>query len=206
MSPDGRFGITVPSSAFTADAWTKTNDIVEMKSMRVLGSINLETAFARMNHADLLPVWWSSDDASFLWQVDGKWGVDQQMLVRLKGSEIQWELDIVKVLQRDILTRTEAADSEKFLAAKKCNWDDGSEFPEKFSFDSDAENANKSPLTFPVHFHVYLTSNPKGADDVPAVDSSMEATLSEDGQITISGFRMGRDRLAPWHSIQAETR
>jgi hypothetical protein len=206
LSSDKLYGVTVPPSENAANAWTKTNDLVEMKSKRVLGCINTDTAYASMNHSELLPAWWSADDTSLLWQVNGKWGIDEQMLVRLKGGEIEWELDIVKVLQRDILTRTETANPKGFLAAKKRNWDDGSAFPEKFSFDSEADNANKGPLTFPVHFRIYLTANPKGADDVPEVDSSMEATLDQNGEIKITGFRLGKNRSAPWYSIQTESR
>jgi hypothetical protein len=202
LSPDKRYGITVPPTFTAKDAFNQFNALVDMKSKRVLGYINADTAFARMNHSELLPAWWSADDDAVLWQVEGKWGKDMQMLVRLKDGEIDWELDVLTVLRRAILTRTEANDPKKFLAAKKSNWSGGSAYPEKFVTDSEAEHANRGPLTFPVRFHVYLTSNCKNIDP-EGVDSSMEATLNREGEIIITGFHMGRTRSAPWYEVQA---
>ncbi len=202
LSPDKRYGVTVPPSFTDADAYSEANNIVDVKSKHVLGYINAPTAYARMNHSDLLPAWWSTNDGYLLWQVYGKWGMDTQMLVCLKSGEIQWELDVIKVLQREILTRTEATDTKKFLAAKKKNWGSGSAYPETFVIDSQAKGANKGPLTFPVQFDVFLTSDCKGVGREPALDSSMEATLGEDGEIKITGFRMGRNRAAPWYEVQ----
>jgi hypothetical protein len=199
LSPDKRYGITVPHPFSNAGDIFKDNELVEVKSKHVLGSINAETVYTNMNHNELLPAWWSDDDAYLLWQVDGKWGMYTQILVHVKDDEIQWEIDVLTPLQRAILTRTEAADPKKFLAAKKANWGDGSAYPEKFTVDAEADNANDGPLRFPVKFHVYLTSNPKGFDDVPEVDSFMEATLSKDGEITITGFYMGKNRSSPWN-------
>jgi hypothetical protein len=206
LSPDRRYGVTVPASFTDPDALSEENDIIDMKTKRVLGAINTDdTAFSRMNHSDLLPAWWSTDNTYVLWQVEGKWGMETQMLIHLQGGEIQWELDVIKVLQRQILTRTEAADPKKFLAAKKSNWGSGSAYPEKFVFDSQPDEMNKGSLTFPIHFRVYLTSNCKGSDDVPNIDSEMEATLNRDGDITVTRFRMGRSRSSPWYSLQTES-
>ncbi len=203
LSPDKRYGITVPASFTMENSWAADNQLIEMKTGQVLGSINSdEPAFARMNHSELLPAWWSADDTSLLWQVAGKWGMETQMLVRLKDSQIQWQLDVIKVLQREILTRTEQADPDRFLAAKKENSGSGSAYPEKFVFDSQPEGWNKGPLKFPVRFHVYLTSNCKGAENVPEVDSSMEATLNEDGRIKVTEFKMGRTKSSPWYKLQ----
>jgi len=202
LSPDKHYGVTVPPSFTDADAYSAVNNIVDVKSKHVLGYINAPTAYARMNHSELLPAWWSANDAYLLWQVYGKWGMDTQMLVCLKSGEIQWELDVIKVLQRAILTRTEATNPKKFLSAKKKNWGDGSAYPENFVIDSQAKGANKGPLTFPVRFDVFLTSDCKGVGREPALDSSMEATLEEDGEIKITGFRMGRNRAAPWYEVQ----
>jgi len=203
LSPDKRYGITVPPSENASNAWTFGNNLVEMKSKRLVGEINATTAYAFMNHSERLPAWWSADDAYVLWQVDGKWGMDTQMLVRLKDGGIQWELDVLKVLQRAILTRTEAVDPQKFLAAKKENWGWGSAYPEKFTIDSRAHDTNKGPLTFPVRFDVYLTSSPKGVGNVPEVDSFMEATLSKEGEIAVTDFHSGKSPSSPWNQIQA---
>jgi hypothetical protein len=204
LSPDKRFGVTVPFSDVAGVF--EENNLVEMKSKRVLGPINISTAYGRVNNSEILPAWWSSDDSYVLWQVNGKWGMDTQMLVCLKDGEIQWELDVIKVLQRAILTRTEALDPKNFLAAKKANWGDGSAYPEDFTFDSKARETNKRPLTFPVRFDVYLTSNPKGSEGVPEIDSYMEATLSRDGEINVTGFHSGKSTSSPWNEIQAAGR
>jgi hypothetical protein len=204
ISPNKLYGVTVPSgSSADPGAIAKENDIVELSDKKILGCINAETAFAHMNNLEILPAWWSSDDSCFLWQVSGPWGMYTQMLICLKGDKITWQLDVLKVLQRTILTRTEAVDSKKFLAAKKANWGNGSAYPETFTIDSRAENANKGPLVFPVRFHVYLTSNPKGADGIPNLDSSMEAIMSQDGVIKITKFHYGKSQMAPWNEVQA---
>ena len=203
VSPNGRYGITVPPSFTEENSYTEYNEIIEMKTKRVLGAINNETAFARMNHSDLLPTRWSADSSYALWLVDGKWGMDTLMLIRLKDGEIDWQLDVIKPLQREILTRTEALDPKKFLAAKKANWGDGSAYPEKFTIDARPEGTARENLKFPLRFHVYLTSNPKGAPGVPEIDSSMEATLAADGSIKITGFHAGKSKTSPWNEVQA---
>jgi len=156
-----------------------------------------------MNNSELLPAWWSPDDTYLLWQVNGKWGMRTQMLVCLDGGEIKWELDVLAVLQRAILSRTEAINPRKFLAAKKANWGDGSAYPEKFTVDSKAHGANDKPLIFPVRLSVYLTSNPKGADSVPQIDSYMDATLNQDGSMIFSNFHSGKSPSSPWNEVQA---
>jgi hypothetical protein len=204
ISPNKRYGVTIPQgSAADQGSIAKQNDLIELSDNRVLGRINADTAFAHMNNLEILPGWWSSDDSYLLWQVKGPWGMYTQMLICLKGDKITWELDVLRALQRAILTKTEAIDPEKFLAAMKANWGNGSAYPETFTVDSHAENANQGPLIFPVRFHVYLTSNPKGADGVPEVDSSMEATLSQDGAIAITEFHDGKSQMAPWNEVQA---
>jgi hypothetical protein len=206
VSPDKKYGVTVPPSVNVPDFFTKTNEIIELKSHRNVGWINAETAFARMNKHELLPAWWSADDTYLLWQVEGKWGMHQQELVCLTGGEIQWELDVLAVLERQILNRTEAAIPEKFLAASKANWGDGSDYPEKFTIDSWCDKSNKGPLKFPVLFHVFLTSNPKGAEGVPEVDSFMDAVLKDTGEITVTRFQLGRTKDAAWYQTQEDDR
>ncbi len=173
-----------------------------MGTKRVLGEINAWTAYAHENHVDILPVWWSRDSAYALWQVEGKWGKQSQVLIALQSGEIAWELDVLTALQRAILTRTEAVDPKKFLEAKKRNWGDGSGYPEKFTVEAVADHSNEGSLTFPVCLRVYLTSNPKSIPSIPQVDSSMEATLNKDGMITVTGFRMGKSvarvKDLPW--------
>jgi len=55
LSPNKRYGITVPPNGNVSDAFEQTNDLVDMKSKRVIGWIDAQTAFVRMNHSELLP-------------------------------------------------------------------------------------------------------------------------------------------------------
>ncbi len=197
-------------SSFTEANDRESNNLVEVKSGRVLGPINAPTAYARMNHSELLPAWWSADNAFVFWQVAGKWGMDTQFLVHLKDGEIAWELNVLEELQRAILTRTEADNPKKFLAVKKENWGNGAAYPEKFTIDAKAHSANEGPLKFPLRFSVYLTSNPKGAAVLatgePEIDSFMEATLEEDGEIEITAFHMGKSPSSPYTERQGAGR
>jgi hypothetical protein len=66
--------------------------LVEMKSKRVLGFINTETAYSNLSKLDPLHHGGRPAILPSFWQVEGKWGMDIQMLVRLKDSEIDWDL------------------------------------------------------------------------------------------------------------------
>ena len=152
----------------------------------------------RMNHSELLPAWWSQDNTSLLWQVLGRYGVDRQMLVRIRDNNIEWEINISEVIARNILSRTEAAESNEFLKAKKHMWGNGSAYPEKFTIVSEVNNSTKGPLIFPVLLHVYLTSNPKGIPNVPELDACMEANLDHEGNLEVTGFRLGKNSSWPF--------
>ena len=188
MSPDGRYGVTVPERVDSTN--DVSNFLVEMKTKRIIDYINADLISLSTNHDSLMPAWWSAGDTYLLWQVQGKWAVRTQMLIHLKDGAIDYEFDVLAALQRSILTRTEAAAPAKFIAAKKAHWGNGSAYPETFTIDSLVDGVNKAPLKFPLYFHVSLTSDPKEIDAATALNSALDATLESDGTIKITAFHL----------------
>jgi hypothetical protein len=84
LSPDHRYGITVPMLDAYLQGTLKDKDVqnsvVEVKTGRVLGAIQSDAAFDHMNHDEIVPSWWTADDSMVFWQVDGKWGFNTEIL------------------------------------------------------------------------------------------------------------------------------
>jgi hypothetical protein len=39
-----------------------------------------------------------------------------------------------------------------------------------------------------------LTSDPKGADDLPKLEANLQGTIDEKGKVTVAGFALGRGK------------
>src|SRR5271167_3855730 len=69
LSPDGRYGVTVPDSPVAKqadgsyeDVKDQENAIIEVKTGHRIGAINGGVAFEHMNHDHLEPTYWAADD------------------------------------------------------------------------------------------------------------------------------------------------
>lgn len=190
ISPDGRYGITVPS---LADAITDPkNEVIEIKTGRIVGAIPKEyAAFDRMNHGGIVPACWTGDDSMFLWQVDGKWGFDTEILVKLERGKIKKVVDVLNELQQEFLRRARQAVPNKYAAVKAAGAGDGSWWKDGFATDFVLDSSGR-PLKFPMLFHCFLSSDPKGAEDKrDKVEARMTAQVNEDGTFKVDDFYLG---------------
>ena len=188
-SPDGRYGVTVPIFAAVKDSKTQpTNNLVEIRTGRVLAAIHADTGYDRaLNFHETLPSRWSPDGSLLLWEVDGKWFSDALVLLRLEGQRVVWQRDLLRLAQQAILTRTHKAAPEKYAAAKKANAGNGSAYPDGFSIDV----AARDPISLPLRVRTVMTSDPKATGRVPKLESHLDAVVDERGNFKVTDFSLG---------------
>ena len=190
LSQDQRYGVTVPSTDSAVE--NPQNEIIEIKTGRVVGAIRAEVAFDRINNGDIVPAGWTADDSMLLWQVDGKWGFETEILVKLAAGEIKWQVDILQRLQQEMLKRTRQAVPKKYAAVKAASSGYGSWYKDGFAIDCVLDNP-VAPMKLPLLYHCFLTSNTKGLDGVTNVDARMTAQVNVDGTVKVEDFHMGTD-------------
>ncbi len=148
-SPDGRYGVTVPKLDLDApDQDAKLpepkNSLIDLKTGRLLTSIETQfIAYDRMNHDEILPARWSPDGSLLLWTVDGKFGVDTLVLLRLQDGASVGQTNVRKAVQDELLARTKEAAPRAYAAAKKRNAGSGVAFPEGFNIDADVSGPHR---------------------------------------------------------------
>ena len=182
LSPDRRYGVTVPSSATAAKG---SNELVEVATGKTLAVIKAATVFDRTNHETLLPSRWSKDGKFLLWEVDGKWFPHALVLLKLEESKVT-QYNLLELAQKAILAETKKASPDKYEAARKENANTGSAYPEGFSVDVEALD----PVILPIHLRIALSSNPKGIEGALTLESSMDAVLTEEGKLEIKLFKL----------------
>lgn len=189
LSPDGRYGVTVPVFDLTLDDETGiTNNLVEVGTGRVLTTIRAETGYDRaLNHRAIKPSRWSADGALLLWEVDGKWSPNAFVLLKLEDGKVVWQRDLLRLAEQAILERTRKASPEKYAAAKKDNAGNGSAYPEGFTIDVEA----RGPVSFPLRIRAILTSDPKGISAPPLLESFLDAVVDQQGKFKVRDFALG---------------
>jgi hypothetical protein len=72
LSPDHRYGVTVPIFEFPEDEKNEpTNKVVEAHTKRVLATIHASTGYVeRLNFHETLPARWSRDNSLLVWEVE----------------------------------------------------------------------------------------------------------------------------------------
>lgn len=196
LSPDKKYGVTVFDNEKNEMPDEVKSQVVEVKTGRALGTIEGVGALTNMNHDEVIPTRWTADDSALLWLIDGKWGYSVEILIHLKDGKITSQVDVMAPLQKEILKRTKAVVPKEYAQVKKDGEGDGSWFKDGFAIDCVPDGKNDGtdgPLKFPLLYHVFLTSNTKGLEDVINVDSHMTALLNEDGTITVKEFHMGKE-------------
>jgi hypothetical protein len=207
LSPDHRFGVTVPQlDYFESDLKNSDdpcNSVVEVKTGKVVGVIKADTGWDHMNHGEVLPTRWSPDESLLLWEVSSKWCPDALVLLKLQGGAVKWQIDLLTTAQQAILTRTKKARPEKYLAAMKENADDGSAYPDGFTVDVYASGTGDEPVSLPLMVHANLTSNPKEFEGVTELDAHLDAMVDKNGKFTVTGFRI----ISPtaWYKMEEST-
>jgi hypothetical protein len=198
VSPDGRYGIIVPKSAEEDTIKNPQNAVIDLRTGHLIGAIMLDpdyVAFDHINNGEIDPTQWSADDAVLLWTVDGKWGFETEMLVKLDGKKITGEINVLNLLEKEMLKRTQAASPKDYAAVKATSADYGSWYKDGFAIDCGLANAGPD-LKFPLLYHCFLTSNTKGLEGVTNLDSRMTAEVSADGTIKVDDFHLGKDPAA----------
>ena len=132
LSPNKRLGVLVPDLE-RYEAGGK-NKLVEVETGRVLEEIKAEAGLVYMNHGGIAPLW-STDSSLLLWKVEGKWFPRALVLLKLKDGAVQWQEDLLKAGQREILARTRQVAPKKYAAAKKQNAGKGDAYPDGFTVD-----------------------------------------------------------------------
>lgn len=201
-SPNERYAVTVPIYEVEdpndppkppAEPYTGPvhggNDIILSSSGKTVAEIKCEPGYNRsLNHHGTGTARWSKDSSLLLWRVPGKWFDDALVLVKIEKDRAKWQLDLMKLSQQAILTRTRKAEPKKYAAAKKSNEGSGSAYPEGFTVCVDTDGKEGETVKLPLAVHVSLTANPKGIPGEPELDSSLEAVVAEDGKFVVKSF------------------
>jgi hypothetical protein len=152
-----------------------------------LGVIQGNTGWSKMNHGGALPARWSRDGSLLLWEVDGKWSPRAMVLVKIEKGQVLWQCNVLQAAQQALLVRTKEAEPKKYAAAKKANEGNGSAYPEGFTIDVEALD----PVALPMRVRAALTSNPKGIEDHPNLDSHLEGVVDAEGKFKVTNFKLG---------------
>jgi hypothetical protein len=124
-----------------------------------------------------------------LWKVTGKWFPDALVLLKLVQSKEKWQLNLLKIAQREILGRTKNAAPQRYAAAKEANSGNGSAYPDGFTVEV---TTDEDKISFSFHVLVDLTANPKQIEDFPAnLKSHLDAIVTEDGNFVVKDFKLG---------------
>ncbi len=196
VSPDGRFGVLGPD--FDHDSETAHNQLIELATGRVLTTFeggawaeDIEPGHHRVSMHRSLHSAWSADGSCFLWEVGGKWNPWAFDLVRVKDADVEWQVNIYKAIQAEIVQRVKDAVPRKFAAVHAQNAGSDAD-----GFVVDVSNFPRAGFSFPVRLDVTLTSNPKAMPDRPAelnIDATMQAILADDGTMTYARFALADD-------------
>jgi hypothetical protein len=187
LSPNGRFGVTVPVLDQHKDSENPKNSVIELKTGRIIAVIKTKwTAWNRMGHGGILPARWSQDASLLLWEVEGKWFRDAVVLLKFKNGALEWQCDITALAYREILERTKHAAPDKYAKAKTANAGSGSAYPEGFTIEVVALN----PISLPLNVRAALTSDPKQIEGFPKLGSELSATVDERGEFAVTEFRL----------------
>ena len=186
VSPDGSLAVLEPMADRVTDDefWAMRNQIVDVKTQTVIGSIEGVPGMRRMNHGGA-SAGWSADGKLLFWFVDGKWGPRTVSFVKLKDGKVEQQMDLVKSCYDELLKRAKAAHPKTYAAAKKQNAGSGSALPDGFTASVSLKQRDAMP-GFPVDFVVTMTSNPKGIEDYPPaaeLEGFLFGTLKESLQI-----------------------
>jgi hypothetical protein len=191
LSPDHRYGVTVPSTVPDSYDPNPQNRLVEVETGRVLTLIQADTGYERANHNEVLPSRWAKDDSLLLWEVDGKWFDTALVLLKLQHGAVVWQLDLLKAGQQAILALTKRDAPKKYSVAKEENRGSGSAYPEGFTVDVKAKGDKNDALSLPLKVRVYLTANPKEIEGRTNLESRLDAVVDKDGKFRVTNFHLG---------------
>ncbi|QIF04676.1 hypothetical protein G5S37_25145 [Roseimicrobium sp. ORNL1] len=195
ISPDGRFGVTVPTMDQYIENESLKNVLVEVATKRpivVMESL-VGTTYPVRGTADAQ---WSSESDLLLWTVSGKWFEHEQVLYKLKDGKVVWQLDLRKIVERAILKRAKEATPETYAIKKKENAGNGSAYPEGFSVF--IQVGGDKGFQLPLAVHASMTSDPK-TSRLPEntdttwpynLESELDGLVDKAGKFTVTRFKV----------------
>lgn len=194
FSPDQRYGVMIPifHNEAVEESDDRRNQVVEIPTGRVVGVIRAEPGYDRaLNFHETAPPRWSPDSSLLLWQVDGKWTPDALVLLKIENNHLKWHMDLLRTAQQAVLERTRDAAPQQYVIAKKANAGNGRAFPDGFTIDVTTDGADTKTVSLPLTVHADLTANPKRIEDLPNLDSYLDAVVTEDGRFVVKDFHLG---------------
>ena len=194
LSPDRRYGVMIP--VFHVEAAQEPDDrmnkVVELRTRHIVAVIQAEPGYDRaLNFHETASPRWSHDSSLLLWRVNGKWNPDALVLLKIEQNRAKWQLDILKTAQQAILSRTRTAAPKQYIVAKKANAGGGRAFPDGFTVNVSTDGESGSTVSLPLVVHADLTSNPKGIEDFPNLESHLDSVVTTDGKFVIRAFHLG---------------
>jgi hypothetical protein len=190
VSPDGRYGVIVPILDQHEDSENPKNSVIELKTGRIIAVIKAKfTGWNRKNHGGVLPCRWSQDGSLLLWEVDGKWFSDALVLLKFKNDQLEWQIDILRAAQTEMLARTKRAAPKQYVLAKTANAGSGSAYPDGFTI----AVAAADPISLPLNIQAALTSDPKQIEGFPQLGSELTGFVDERGNFKVAEFRLRED-------------
>ena len=198
ISPNGQYGVIAPDWEHYANNSVPQNQLIEIASGRVLMTLN-DITWVEINPSSpdkrhisnlTLDAHWSVDGSILSWALGGKWCPNAFSLICVKNGSVLWQLDVLKVVQDEILSRTKNEVPQNYEAARQQNRGNGSAFPDGFTVD--VEFPQRS-FSLPLQCHVTLSSNPKQISNWPPaanINATMLAMINANGQISYSNFSL----------------
>ena len=186
-SPDGTLGVIVPDAKHPAKgkaAAAQKDQLIELKTGRVVTSLNGDVADNGGNNTELAPRW-STDGTVLSWFVDGKWGSMAMTVVKLEKGKVAWQKDVRADAIAHLLPALQQAAPKAYAAAKAANKGNGSWYPDGLTVDVRASGTGA--IALPMNVAITVTANPKQMDDFPKdakLDGTMSGTLAADGTLT----------------------
>jgi hypothetical protein len=189
LSPDGRYGVTVPIFDKRNDIKDPRNSVIDLKTGKVIAIIKTNTTgWTRMGHGGVLPCRWSRDGSLLLWEVYGKWFPDAVVLLKFNNGMLEWQTDITAVAEAESLKQTKHSAPEKYATAKKKNAGWGSAYPEGFSIYVETFD----PISLPLRIRATLTADPKQIEGPAELESYMTGVVDHNGKFSVTDFHVKR--------------
>jgi hypothetical protein len=187
ISPDGRYGVTVPLIDQDERLGDPKNSVIDLTTGKVITVIKSQfTGWNRQNHGGVLPCQWSRDGSLLLWEVEGKWFSQALVLLKFKNGVLEWQRDILGSAQAEMLARTKSAAPEQYAKAKAANAGNGAAYPEGFSI----AVAAVGQVSLPLRIQAALTSDPKQIGGFPRLGSQLTGLVDTHGEFKVTDFEL----------------
>jgi hypothetical protein len=193
FSPDGRYGVMIPvwHDQGAQERDDRMNKVVELRTNHVVAVIPAEPGYNRaLNFHKAAPPSWSSDSSLLLWKVEGKWNPDALVLLKIEQNRAKWELDLLKTAQQAVLSRTRKASPQQYEVCKQANRGNGAAFPDGFTVNVTTDGQNTKTVSLPLRVHADLSANPKQIENLPDLDSHLDAVVTADGRFVVKDFHV----------------